>query len=93
MNVQLLTGCQRVLLQRRPVVFGDRLSELLEPAERSGPAYHITLPFCRSNAPTTPQSQPVARMPSPNETASGVNGGLGFGPTTQQQAAVPHRPP
>jgi hypothetical protein len=38
---------------------------------------------------STPQSQPVARMPSPNETASGVNGELGFGPTTQQQAAVP----
>ena len=38
---------------------------------------------------STPQSQLVARMPSPNETASGVNAGLGFGPTTQQQAAVP----
>jgi hypothetical protein len=31
-------------------------------------------------------------MSSPNETASGVNGGLGSGPTTQQQAAVPPSP-
>ena len=38
---------------------------------------------------STPQSQSVARMSSSNETASGVNGGLGSGPTTQQQAAVP----